>query len=348
MQRPRQRVGLHIALFLMTGLSATWAQLPLPGDLPLWRALLAAIVDPPRLIHGLLFSATLMAILLAHEMGHYLTARRYGVDQSLPYFIPAPTLVGTLGAVIVMRSQPPNRAVLLKVAVMGPFAGLIVAVAACAWGLMHSTSAELADIDPRQPYLLGSSILFDLLRARFAPSDVGLALHPVAFAGWVGLFVTSLNLIPAAQLDGGHVAYAMFGRHQGRISGFVVIALLGIGLFYGLGGANPGWGGLVWILWGVILFIVGLRHPPTRDDQTPLTFGQRLGGWLALVLFVVTFVPIPLSVSDDVAGAPTNGALILPPADPFRSLRSLGSFDDAKSDGPKDQQPTSPAEEFSL
>lgn len=284
-----------------------------------------------------------MAILLAHEMGHYLTAHRCRVDQSLPYFIPAPTLIGTLGAVIVMRSQPPNRAVLLKVAVMGPFAGLVIATAACAWGLMHSTPAGFADVDPRQPYVLGSSILFDLLRDRFAPSGVGLALHPVAFAGWVGLFVTSLNLIPAAQLDGGHIAYAMFGRHQARVSGFVVVALLGIGLFYGLGAADPGWGGVVWIFWGVILFVVGLRHPPARDDRTPPSRPQRLGGWLAFALFVVTFVPIPLSVSDSAAGAPlVDNTLILLPADPFRST------DAAEPHTAPDQQPASPAEEFTL
>ena len=247
---------------------------------------------PGRLLAGLPFALALMAILLAHEMGHYLTASRYGVDQTLPYFIPAPTIFGTLGAIILMRSLPSDRRALMNVAVAGPFAGVLVAIPIVAWGLAHSNEAafqRLSDSD----FVFGSSFLFVLLKRLFAP-DVGLLeLHPVAIAGWVGLFVTSLNLIPAAQLDGGHVAYALFGRHQRRLSLAVVIALLVLGTFLALEhGVEQG---AIWVLWALFLFILGVRHPPVRDERVPLSRGQRLMGWLALALFLLTFTPTPLS-----------------------------------------------------
>src|SRR5688572_13649523 len=150
---PARRVWLHVALFFVTYASATWAYLVPRHGAGYLRALSGALLDPEQRQAAFMFATVLMAILLAHEMGHWLTARHAGVDQSLPYFIPAPTLVGTLGAIIVMRSQPPNRSVLLRVAVMGPYAGLLLALPAAAWGLAHSDVATAADIDPGRPFL---------------------------------------------------------------------------------------------------------------------------------------------------------------------------------------------------
>jgi membrane-associated protease RseP (regulator of RpoE activity) len=197
----RTRAWIPVSLFLLTFLSAILANVvpTIPADdvvgvIDFFRA------EPWRFLQGLPFAITLMGILLAHEMGHWLMARRHGVDQTLPYFIPAPTIFGTLGALILMRSQPPDRRVLLNVAAAGPFAGLVVAVPAMAWGLSRSTIAS----GPPE-LLFGSSLLVGWLSGLFGPGAgfAELSLHPVALAGWVGLFVTSLNLIPAAQLDGG-------------------------------------------------------------------------------------------------------------------------------------------------
>jgi membrane-associated protease RseP (regulator of RpoE activity) len=258
---------------------------------------------------GLPFAVTLLVILLAHEMGHFLTAHSHGVDQSPPFFIPAPTLFGTLGAVILMRSQPPNRRVLLKVAVMGPYAGLLLAVPAAAWGLTQSTPIDVNDM-PAGSVWFGSSLLFHGLEQVFSPNGSDVVLHPVAVAGWVGMFVTSLNLIPAAQLDGGHIAYALFGRSQEKISLVVVLLLLGTGMFIScLGDPNtPGaTGGEVWILWALLLFVIGLRHPPVRDESIPLTPAQKFNGGIALVVFVLTFIPVPVKMLGVPSAPPTDG-----------------------------------------
>ncbi len=310
--RRRSRPWLNVLLFVATFGSAILAQtLPQLPARSLGSALWQVAREPGLLLLGMPFAVTLMAILVAHEMGHYLTARRYGVDQSLPYFIPAPTFFGTLGAIIFMRSQPADRRVLLNVAVMGPYAGLVLAIPATAWGLAHSGAGEAG------PGLqFGTSLLFSWLSGFFAPDMAVIDLHPVALAGWVGLFVTSLNLIPAAQLDGGHVAYALFGRKQERFSLAVVLALLALGLALGLER------GTVWIFWALFLFVIGVRHPPVRDEALPLSRAGRLSGILALVVFVLTFTPVPITVTSftGVSGeeAPPSPAQDPAPAEEFQ------------------------------
>ena len=284
-----QRLGLHVGLFVATFISAMWFQsIDWSTSLGWKDAFLSPWRNPALLVDGVIFAAALLAILLAHEMGHYIVARRNHVDQSLPYFIPAPTLFGTLGAVILMRSQPANRRVLLRVAAAGPFAGLALALPASIWGLMHSTPIVGAPT-PGEP-IIGGSVLWLLLVYGFVPTvHAAVNLHPVAVAGWAGLLVTGLNLIPAAQLDGGHIAYALFGRRQLTISRAVVVMLLGLGVLFGAQGP-----GLVWLVWAVLLTLLGLRHPPVRDEYVRLSRRERTAGWLALALFVLTFVPVPL------------------------------------------------------
>jgi len=321
--KSRRGHWIHLALFILTFLSAIVAYVvPAAPANTMAEVFEVLRQEPARLLGGLPFAVTLMAFLLAHEMGHWLVARRYGVDQSLPYFIPAPTIFGTLGALILMRSLPPNRRVLLNVATAGPFAGLVIAIPALAWGLGHSTvAAGPPDLT------FGSSLLVNWLTSSFGPGGgiAELHLHPVALAGWVGLFVTSLNLIPAAQLDGGHVAYALFGERQERLSMIFVVCLLGLGLLLGVWSDNLA-RGIVWVFWALFLFVMGIRHPPVRNEHLALAPGHRVIAWLALLIFVLTFVPVPVE-----RGTPAS----TPRVAPAPTLEELPPYD-------------GPAEEFRL
>ena len=287
----KERTWLHLLLFVLTFVSAT---LPfatsVPGETP-WEAFVTGpLTDPIRLLGGLSFSLPLMAILLAHEMGHYITARRYGVAQSLPFFIPAPgTFFGTMGAVIMIRSQPPSRPSLFNVAVMGPYAGMVLALPAAAWGLAHSTPVDPQTLSG-STIVFGSSLLFGFLETVFSPNGTDVFLHPTGLAGWVGFLITSLNLIPAGQLDGGHIAYALLGRYHTWFSRGVVMALMILAITLGADG-------LIWGVWAILLSLFGLRHPPVRDESIPLSGGQRFSALVALCLLVITFTPTPIKVT---------------------------------------------------
>ena len=318
-RRRTTRPWLNVLLFFATFLSALLSQMMFLPHGSMLDILLIPLVAPEQLLTAMPFAVTLMSILLAHEMGHYLTARRYGVDQSLPYFIPAPTIFGTLGAVILMRSQPPDRRVLLNVAVMGPYAGLVLAIPAAAWGLAHSIPYD--DMALNQGGLVfGDSLLFRLLENVFSPAGTNVILHPVAMAGWVGLFVTSLNLIPAAQLDGGHVAYALFGKLQERLSLIVIVVLFTGGMMITFLGEPTGTGskgGEMWILWSLLLFVIGIRHPPVQDETRPLSRFDKANGILALGLFVLTFIPIPVQFAGPVESGIGEQELPFSPDNPY-------------------------------
>ena len=290
---------INLSLFVLTLLTTTMA-----------GAYMAGAVDPAsehpvaELIHnlamGLSFSIPLMAILLSHEMGHYLTARRNRVDASLPYFLPAPYpslfIIGTFGAFIRIRSRPPSRRVIFDIGAAGPWAGVILAVPAVIIGLRLSEVLPLAQSGGGLE--LGNSLLF-LGLARWVlgvdPTNVSINLHPMAFAGWLGLFVTALNLLPVGQLDGGHVIYALFGGRLHRliskvfVTGGVLVVLASIALRLNF------WPG--WLLWAVLLIFLGLGHPSTTDSYTPLGPRRRIAAWLTIALFAVTFCPVPFSFS---------------------------------------------------
>lgn len=240
--------------------------------------------DPWGVLSGVPFAATLLTILLVHEMGHYLTARYHGVRATLPYFVPAPSIIGTFGAFIKMESSPWNRRVLFDVGAAGPAAGLVLAIIAIVLGLHLST---VSFVHESGGLALGSPLLFTFL-SRWTlgvlPDHAQILLHPIAFAGWIGLLVTALNLLPVGQLDGGHVVYALFGTRQIWVSRLAVLVILGLGVF-------GFWEG--WIVWAVLLGVMGLRHPPPIDDYTPLDFKRRLAAWGMLVVLGLTFTPAP-------------------------------------------------------
>lgn len=242
-----------------------------------------ALRDPAELIVGIPFSFTLMAILLTHEMGHYVASRHHRVAATLPYFIPAPSLIGTFGAFIRMTSPIMNKRALLDIGASGPIAGFVIAILAVAVGLRYSTVVEAA---PVEGLALGSPLIFSLISDWMIgpiPDNYDVLLHPIAFAGWIGLFVTALNLIPIGQLDGGHIIYAIFGRHHRMVSIGMIPILILIGF--------TGWPG--WFLWAVLPLIFGIQHPPLLDPESPLDPHRRAVGWISLAILALCFTPTP-------------------------------------------------------
>lgn len=294
--QPRERWWLHGLLLALTLLTMTIAGasfvdvLPRVGDFPSARVLIA----------GLPFALPLAAILLAHESGHYLVARRYSVDASPPFFLPFPpqlNVLGTMGAFIRLRSPVYDRRTLFDIGIAGPLAGAIVAIPVLLVGLSWSATTSVAAPAPlanqfllwgSYPFYLGDSLLLVATRALVAPDGV-LHLHPLAIAGWAGLLVTMLNLLPLAQLDGGHVTFAMFGRAQTWIARITWLALLPLGYLYW-----PFW--WVWAALGLIIGRGRLAHPRVIAPERPLSRGRMLLGFIALLLFVTTFMPLPVYV----------------------------------------------------
>ncbi len=240
-----------------------------------------------NLLRGCPFSFTIMAILLSHEMGHFFASKRHGLDATLPYFIPAPTIMGTFGAIIRMRSPVWHKKALLDIGAAGPLAGMVVTIPALIYGLSISEVkvVEAAGAGIR----LGDSLLLSFLTQFMfgeLPKGHEIFLHSVAFAGWIGLLVTSMNLLPIGQLDGGHIAYALFGRYQEGVSRMVLAGLFAVGILW--------WNG--WLVWAALSIVFGLRHPPPVYPMISLNKVRRLIGVLCLIIFVLTFVPVPVSM----------------------------------------------------
>lgn len=237
--------------------------------------------------YGLIYSACVMTILLCHEGGHFIQAVRYRVPASLPYFIPFPLgPIGTFGAVIAMSSHVRHRRALFDIGISGPMAGLVPTLIFCVVGLQWSMVGPIVPGIPRFGEPLLMKWLFRLYFGEIPPGyDV--YLHPMAWAGWVGLFITSLNLIPIGQLDGGHILYALTPRRANTIA----LAVLTAGAVFTL----VFWW---WLPMLLLLLLLGTWHPPTADDTVPLGPGRKLLGWLALGFVVVGFTPRPVILED--------------------------------------------------
>jgi membrane-associated protease RseP (regulator of RpoE activity) len=290
----RDRVWVHTLLLALTVLTTTFV-----GGLHYFGftqgfnggpVVLPSFSDPAFYISGLWYSATILAILGCHEMGHYLACRYYGVDASLPFFLPAPLpLTGTLGAFIRIRARIPSRVALFDIGLAGPIAGFIIAVPALFIGLALSVVERLPETF--EGVELGEPLLFRAA-AWLIWGDVAdgmsINMHPMAFAAWFGLLATALNLFPIGQLDGGHVAYAVLGRRSSIISLLMILVAIGLATL-----VSSSW--MVWtILMVVMLLAVGPHHPPTLDDRVSLGNTRLVLAVIGLIMLIVCFTPAPI------------------------------------------------------
>jgi membrane-associated protease RseP (regulator of RpoE activity) len=284
-----QRVWLHVLLFAATLVSTTlvgglaFAQLP-PGFHP--HGLLQLVLHPAVLSAGLLFSVPLLVILLTHEMGHYVACRYHRLDATLPFFIPVPFGIGTLGAFIRIRTPFLTKSELFDVGASGPIAGFIMSIPVLFAGI--ALSRPVPHTPTAGVLIFGEPLAFKaiaFLVHPHIPTGGDLLLHPVGFAAWFGLLVTALNLLPFGQLDGGHITYALFGRWQRRVAWPLLAVLVALGFWW------PGW----WV-WAVIALLLRVRHPWIPDEATPLDPRRRLLAWLCVAMFVVCFTPDPIRV----------------------------------------------------
>ncbi|MBN1480927.1 site-2 protease family protein [candidate division KSB1 bacterium] len=260
----------------------------LPANKPLINVILFLLtIASTWLTLGVWYSLPVIAILLAHEMGHYLMCRRYHIPATLPFFIPFPYLnpFGTMGAMIQMRGLIPHRKALFDVGAAGPLAGLIVTIPVIYFGLQLSDIVPASDGSEGMTIILGESLVYKLLSflaLGSIPVSYDVRLHDMAYAGWVGLFVTSLNLLPIGQLDGGHIFYSLYGRKGFKFMPLFILALGGLTvIYYG------------WALLFVLLLLLGRKHPPPLDDTTPLDPGRKILGYIMFIIFVTCFSPTP-------------------------------------------------------
>ena len=289
--RTRRRRPLHpfvnLLCFFLTVMTTLIAGTVMTLEDYTWATLLDISLSPVYWTLGLPYSLGVMSILGAHEMGHYLVCRYYRIDASLPFFLPAPHLFGTFGAIIRIRAPITNRRALFDIGVAGPIAGFVVAVPVLLIGLSHSTPIQ----QPPAPGDIGlaSCLLLEILYPLFFDlgPGVSLRLDPLFAAAWLGLLATSLNLLPIGQLDGGHMLYAMSRPLHHVVSRAGVWVLC-------LGGALVG--GWHLVIFGILFAIIGPRHPPLVEERTGLGPGRLVIAFVGLLIFFLSFIPVPLRV----------------------------------------------------
>src|SRR6266849_7635661 len=302
---PSPRYALHLLLFLATIFTTLVVgakmqfdfahNLPpfVHGDemLPLFPVGWA-LHEPSRLLLGIPFSATLLLILMAHEMGHYLYCRYYGVYATLPFFIPAPTLIGTLGAVIRIRSPIRSRCALFDIGIAGPIAGFVVALTVLVIAMPHSR--VMPGVMANSDIEMGYPLIFRMVAAMLPLANAhggssplqDIYFHPTAIAAWVGMFATALNLLPGGQLDGGHIVFALNPRAHRIVARLTILALIPMAFYF--------WAG--WLLWAILLRISGMRHPMV-EEWPGVTNGRRFLAVVGLLMMVLTLTPAPFAHS---------------------------------------------------
>lgn len=261
---------------------------PIKNNWLLFSILLIATLVTTFLAGGLLFSISLLLILGAHEFGHYWASKKNGVQSTLPYFIPAPPIfiAGTFGAFIQIKQRIPNRMVLMEIGAAGPIAGFVVALPMLILGLYLSPvtpSIGMGSIN------FGSSLILNfcsqlVLGVDPSSPDINIHLHPIAFAGWIGMLITALNLMPVGQLDGGHIIYAIAPGKHGAIGKIFFAGLFPLGYFW------PGW-----FFWAAMIALMGFKTAPLKEDVGKLRLTHIVLGSISMVIFILTFIPIPFS-----------------------------------------------------
>ncbi len=290
----RQRIRKHSTrwwLPLLFFISTVFSTL-IVGTLMAGNSGDALLARPKLLLKGAPFAFTLLFILACHEFSHYFVSRKHGIQTSLPYFIPFPNILGTMGAVIISRSPFADRKSLFDVGVSGPLASFVLSVGAIIVGYSEMSLIPVSSVVQlsRPGIYLGDSLLTTALyylRFGLCPEGYDHLLGPVGFAGWVGLLVTALNLLPMGQLDGGHISYALFGRRHNLISWGMMLILAVFGLLV----SSP-----LWIFIAVLVAVVGPRHGPPLNDITPLNPARKWLAALAFLILLTCFIPVPLRI----------------------------------------------------
>jgi membrane-associated protease RseP (regulator of RpoE activity) len=288
----KDRLWLNILLFAVTVLSCITVGFNLSvsyigtGEALEAATLTSLLLRPDVIFLSLVYAFVLLTILLGHEMGHYLTARKYGVNATLPFFIPAPmTMIGTMGAFIKILSPISRKHQLFDIGAAGPLVSFFLGVPALAYGL--SVSSPVASLPSEGSIVFGEPLILKILGLFFFKNvspEMSIILHPVAFAGWVGILVTALNLFPIGQLDGGHVIYAVFGSKIRPIARLLLGAFVVMGVVFWIG----------WFVWALLITVIGIKHPHLADEPVPLSPGRKVMAFGMLVIFILSFIPDPV------------------------------------------------------
>lgn len=300
--RPPERVWRYVVLFLLTVVTTTLVGVD--HYVNFYLGFKPAVELPfsvlQLVVRGLWYSVSILAILGSHEFGHYYACRYYGVDASLPYFLPVPPVVltGTLGAFIRIRQQIPTKRALFDIGIAGPLAGFVVLIPVLMIGMYLSQVVQMPKDFNGTVFELGEPLLFKAatwLTFGSVPDGYTVSMHPVAFAAWFGMLATTLNLFPVGQTDGGHISYAVLGRHSTLVSLITIACLVALSFV-----------AASWILWTVLmvglLVVFGPRHPSTSDEHVPLDPARMWVAALGVVVFVICFAPVPLQIINLPAG----------------------------------------------
>jgi len=294
MIKPNRRIWLNIILFIATLFSTffvgiTWSLSFKYADVfsqsPQIDLNVKIFEDPQIISLSIVYAIVLIGILLGHELGHFLACQYYKIDATLPYFIPAPTLIGTLGAFIKIKSPITRKQQLFDIGIAGPLVGFILSVPTLIYGL--SLSRAVPAIPREESLIFGEPLILKIIGSMIfknIPPDFDVILHPVAFAGWVGIFVTALNLFPIGQLDGGHISYALLGPKSRNLAKLFLGIFIFMGIFFWIG----------WFIWVFIIFLMGLRHPRVIDEETPLSPRRKFLGFVIFIIFILSFIPDPI------------------------------------------------------
>jgi len=289
-----KRIWLNVLLFVLTAISTfvvgfSWSlgykYAELFSQNPDLVPDLGMILNPEVVALSLIYAVVLLGILLGHEFGHFFACQYYKIDATLPYFIPAPTLIGTMGAFIRIRSPITKKQQLFDIGIAGPLTSFVLSLPAIVLGLFLSKTVP--SLPDNGSILFGDPLILKFVESfifKGIPEGFNIVPHPIAFAGWVGILVTALNLFPVGQLDGGHVTYALLGKKSLKLAPYIIGIFVLLGIFFWIG----------WLVWALLIYFLGLKHPRIFDESVPLSPGRRLLGVVAVIIFVVSFTPEPI------------------------------------------------------